>query len=410
VSEHDLSFCVLLAGPVSHDGRVQRTVRTLSGLGRVLLVTVGGSEGDQELFDERVEVFSAPQPRLSGPRRWFLLHRQHDQLADVALADGRGFDLVWSNDYPTLWPAVRIARATGAKLVYDSHELWLDTVNQFFPADARLPRRLAFKLIVAVCRAIGGREEPKLARHADAVLTVNESVAAVLSKRLHRPEIGVVLNCPERDGLRPSERISTALGLPAGARIVLYQGNMNPGRGLPELVASARDFPDGVRLVLLGGGVLEASLRRAVKDAGLERRVSLAGFVPKAELHDWTQSADIGVLILEPLNLSKRLALANKIFEYMAAGIPILATDLPENRRIITECDCGWLITDSSPAELARHISRILAQPEEIRRRGENGRRWVEKRYCWEIESGEVVAVIDRLTPRTASPLRGARG
>ena len=69
----------------------------------------------------------------------------------------------------------------------------------------------------------------------------------------------------------------------------------------------------------------------------------MPGVVPQAELHNWTASADLGVLILEPINLSKRLALANKIFEYMAARVPILATNLPENRRILDSCKCGWL-------------------------------------------------------------------
>jgi glycosyltransferase involved in cell wall biosynthesis len=151
--------------------------------------------------------------------------------------------------------------------------------------------------------------------------------------------------------------------------------------------------------VMLGRGPLEASLRTNVRVSGLDNRVFLPGVVPQGELHDWTSSADLGVLILDPINLSKRLALGNKIFEYMAAGVPILTTDLPENRRIIDQCDCGWLVGSWEPPVLAEHITRILDDPQEMRRRGANGRRWFEERYNWEYESRRLLAHLDGLLP-----------
>ena len=85
-------FCVLLDSPVTFNGRVQRTVGTLSALGPVLLVTSGGSPSDQDLFDDAVEVRTTDRPEPRGLRKFFLLHRQTDHLADSVLADGRGFD------------------------------------------------------------------------------------------------------------------------------------------------------------------------------------------------------------------------------------------------------------------------------------------------------------------------------
>lgn len=398
----ELSSCILLAGPVTHDGRVQRIARTLGDLGPVLLVTAGGSQGDQELFPDRVEVRPTARQPVWGARRWFLLHRQYDHLAKAALREGRAFQLVWANDYSTLFPAIEIARAVGARVVYDSHEIWLETVNQFFPTDVSPFKKLAFRVIIGICRAIGKVEEPRLAAGADAILTVNESCAGVLSKRLRRPQVGVVLNCPERTALRFSDRIRRELELDGDDRIVLYQGNMNAGRGLHELVASAVAFPPGVRLLMLGDGMLKPSLLRAVGDAGLEDRVFMRDPVPHAELPEWTASADLGVLILDPINLSKRLALANKVFEYMAAGIPMLATDLPENRRIVEQCDCGWLISGTAPSAIAAKIADILASPEEMKRRGANGRRWFEQRYNWGVESEHVLAMVRGLMSQDA--------
>jgi glycosyltransferase involved in cell wall biosynthesis len=394
------SFCVLLDGPVTNDGRVQRTVGTLSRIGDVLLVTSGGSEDDQALFRDRVEVKPTRRPEPAGLRRWVLLHRQNDQLVEAALSDGRPFDVVWANDYATLHPATRVAREADAKLVYDSHELWLETVNQFFPRDASFPKSLAFRAAIGISRAIGNREEPRLADEVDVVITANESYATILRDRFHR-QVDVVLNCPEPAELRPSNRIREELELPETDRIVLYQGMMNAGRGLPELVQAARGFPERAQLVMLGGGVLEPALRRAVLETGLGDRVKLAGVVPQGQLHEWTASADLGVLVLEPINLSKKLALANKVFQYMAAAIPVLATDLPENRRIIEQCECGWLVSNTRSEALAEQIGTILGDPDEMRRRGENGRRWFEDRYNWSVESKHLIASLRKVLPET---------
>jgi glycosyltransferase involved in cell wall biosynthesis len=399
VVDLDVSICVLLDSPVTYNGRVQRTVRTLSRFGRVVLVTTGGSPSDRGMFDDAVEVRTTERPALSGMRKWLLLHRQNDHLADAALADGRDFDIVWANDYSTLFPARRIARETGATLIYDSHELWVETVNQFFPAKAPLPKALAFRMIVGLCRAIGNREEPKLVEDVDVVITANESYATVLRKRFRRDDVGVVLCCPERTEVQSSDRIRRELGLAATDRIVLYQGMMNQGRGLAELIMCAPHLPDGVRLVMLGFGPLEGSLREMVRDAGLEDRVLMPGAVPQAELHEWTASADIGVLILDPINLSKRLALGNKVFEYMSARVPILTTDLPENRRIVNSCECGWLLASWEPPVIAEQLSRILEDPEEMKRRGANGRRCFEERYNWECESQRLIAHLDGVLP-----------
>jgi glycosyltransferase involved in cell wall biosynthesis len=386
---------------VTYNGRVQRTVRALSSLGDVVLVTSGGSRKDQTLFERGVEVRPTIRPEPRGPRKFVRLHRQNDQLADTGLAAGYEFDLVWANDYSTLHPGLRIAREHGAKLVYDSHEIWLETVNQFFPSDAHFPRSLAFKWAVTASRALGNLEEPRLVKHADLVITANESYAAVLRERFAREDVAVVLNCPELTDLQVSDRIRNELALRKGERIVLYQGMMNPGRGLGDLVESARHFPESTRLVMLGGGPIEPALRNQVRESGLDERVLFAGVVPQADLHEWTASADLGVLMLTPINESKRLSLANKVFEYMAAALPVLTTDLPENRRIIERCDCGWLVPDSNPEALAGKIARILADPDEMRRRGENGRKWFEERYNWSVESRHLIAALSDLLPRT---------
>jgi glycosyltransferase involved in cell wall biosynthesis len=364
---------------------------------RVSLFYVDPRPGDAEQLPERVELRPVERPdRKRGLLTRLLgLHREFEFLADAALAVHEGCDLVYANDYPTLAPARRIARRLDAPLLYDSHEIYLETVNQFFPSGAGPLRRLAFRCLTGLARARGRRVERELLSETDLLVTTNAGYADHFRRAYGVSETTVVMNCPARDAVPERRR-------PAGrGGTVLYQGVMNLGRGLPELVRSTRWLDPGLRLVLIGYGMLEPELRRIAFEEGLGERVEFRGRIEYEELLHHTVAADLGVLVLDPVNLSKRLSSANKVFEYMACGTPVLATDLPENRRVLAECDAGWLVETREPRRLAAEVNRIFGDREEMRRRGENGRRAFAAKYNWERQEARLLDAVERL-------LRGA--
>jgi glycosyltransferase involved in cell wall biosynthesis len=393
-------YLVLLGGGIANDGRVIRSVRAISRIARVDLLCLDARDEDRNLFDDNVEIHSLPayDYRPAGLAGHLNLHRQFDGFAAKALSLGVSFDAVHANDFPTLKPAAEIARKTGAKLVYDSHELFLETVNQFYHPSG-LVKRLAVPAIVWASRRIGRRVERRLIREVDLFLTTNPHYAEWFVANYGVPEPAIVMNVPERVEARKTDRLRERLGIPGTDRIVLYQGVMNRGRGLTSLVRSAAGFDEGIRLVLVGRGPLESQLRMFGSAPDLEGRVFFTGMVPYDELPPLTASADLGVLILSPMNLSKKLSSANKIFEYMAAGIPILATDFPENRRVVAETDSGWLVKGRNAASLALAVNGIFADPDEMRRRGENGRRAHTERYNWAREEERLLAHLSELLP-----------
>jgi glycosyltransferase involved in cell wall biosynthesis len=390
---------VLLGGPVSHDSRVIRSVRTASRLARVTLVCLKGREDDRALFGEGVELRAIPPAGLEprGLRRHLLLHRHFDAFAPAAQEGGDRYDVVWANDFPTLMPAARISRACGARLLYDSHEIYLETLNQFYAPVARFPRSAAFRLLVATARRIGRRYERCLARTADLFLTTNESYAAHFRRAYGLDRVEVVRNCPERVACLAGSGVRDALSIPSSERIILYEGMMNHGRGLSELVLAARHLPPGATLVLLGSGPLEADLRALVRARGLSDRVRFLPPVPPDVLVPFIASADLGALVLDPVNESKRLASANKVFEYMAAGLPLLLTDLPENRRILTECDSGTLLAGRTPEAIAAGAAEALRDEGRLGRHGENGRRAHLERYNWDVEGKRLRELLEGL-------------
>jgi glycosyltransferase involved in cell wall biosynthesis len=109
--------------------------------------------------------------------------------------------------------------------------------------------------------------------------------------------------------------------------------------------------------------------------------------VPPALVNDYASSATLGVSPYVPEGLNNRFSLPNKLFHYMAAGIPLVASDFPQVRDIVEGSRCGVTVDTTRPAEIARGIRRVLADPAEAAAMGERGRAAVDERYSWEASA-----------------------
>ncbi len=145
-------------------------------------------------------------------------------------------------------------------------------------------------------------------------------------------------------------------------RIILYQGALNDGRGI-DWVIRAMPKVDNAIFVIIGKGDKEEELKALAKELALEEKVRFLGFVPFQELIHYTNSADLGVCLLEEKGLSYYYALPNRIFDFMHAHVPILATDFPEIRRVVDGEHTGRVISHYEPDFLAQTINEMLAEP-----------------------------------------------
>jgi len=279
-----------------------------------------------------------------------------------------------------------------AALVYDARDLYGESNNI-----ARLPGLL---------RRVFGNLERGWARDSDGVVTVNESLAGEFERRWDvRP--AVVMNGQPRwspDGARPN-RLRQALGLSSRAQIVLYHGGFMPDRGLPQLVEAFRDPVLGsAHLVLLGSGAMEAQLRALAAAPESGGRVHLLPPVPPDELLDWVASADVSAMPNQPRTLNERLSTPNKLFESLAAGVPVVSSDFAERRRIIVEEPEGFLgaVCDpTDPSALAAAIAGILRLPARERAAlRERCRRVSALRYGWEQQLEVLLDLYGAITGR----------
>jgi glycosyltransferase involved in cell wall biosynthesis len=254
-------------------------------------------------------------------------------------------DAVHAHDAAMLAPGWVAACVTGACLVYDTHELATGVAYRSRPWSA---------LVWVLERLVIGR--------CAAVITVSGGIARRLQSLydLRHPP-AVVRNVPEldRNGARAGLRERLGIG---DAALVLHQGALAPGRGCEVLVIAMADVPDA-HLVFLGTpwpgyeGVVEALAERL----GLRDRVHLAPAVPATELLAHTREADVGVALLEDTCENHRLALPNKVFEYVAAGVPVVASRLPELQRLVERHEIGWTAPPGEPDQIAERLRTALA-------------------------------------------------
>ncbi len=204
-------------------------------------------------------------------------------------------------------------------------------------------------------------------RRCDAVLTVSDGIADRLVE-LHglRRRPAVVRNVPDVTGPPAGGRLRRVLGIGA-APLVLHQGAPARHRGCEQLVRAMGSVPDA-QLVFLGDegdpGYV-AGLTQLARECGLGERVHFVPSVPLEELLGQTAEADVGVSLLEDVCENHRLALPNKVFEYVAAGVPVVASRLPEVTQLVEGRGIGWTANASDPADVARAIREALAGRDE---------------------------------------------
>jgi glycosyltransferase involved in cell wall biosynthesis len=265
-------------------------------------------------------------------------------------------------DLDTALPVWLRARLGGQPFVYDAHELFTE-----------VPEVVARPAVQRIWRWVEGFIVPR----ARLAYTVGPALARVFEQRYGRP-FAVVRNVSR---LRTDEVLPPA---PAGydhAGYILYQGALNMGRGLEQLIDAMPQVAG--RLVICGEGDLSAALRERAERLGLLAsgsppvgQVEFRGFVLPEALREVTRHAAVGIMLLENIGLSYYYSLANKFFDYVHAGIPQVLIDFPEYRALNDQFDVAELVTDLQPATLAAALNRLLRdEPARYQHLAENCRR-----------------------------------
>jgi glycosyltransferase involved in cell wall biosynthesis len=297
-------------------------------------------------------------------------------------------------------PVVReAARRTKARFVYDLADIHTEA--------ARLGRMAPW------FRSLVRSRERAWMSGAAALTAVSDGVADEVVRRFDVARPIVVLNCPPawRPGEElpePGGRLRDLAGLPAERAIVLYQGGFSVDRGIEELVAALDEPPlrdVDVAAVFLGYGRLRAWLAdRATERSG---RIALVDPVPPTELLALTADADVGFVGQPPRTLNQRLNLANKLFEYIGAGVPVVVASGTAHCRLVTDEELGRCVDVDDPAAIAAAVAGLLGAGAAERREHRRHVRGVAlARYTWEVRRRPLVELYRALAADGPSSAR----
>ncbi len=295
---------------------------------------------------------------------------------------------MWAGSLPAL---DRVRARHGGHTVYDARDVFL--------------RSRMFDSMPGWQRRILAWFERRWALRADAVLQVSEPYAAMMQRDLGLGDIPVVRNCPDRwdpPDPRP-DRIRQLLDLPIDTAIVLYQGRVMGDRGIEQAMDAILDVPDAV-LVIMGFGNQNGDQSSrdpyvaASQRAPYSGKVHVIDPVPPTELLGWTASADVMVMAIQPRSENHAYMTPQKLWEALAAGVPVVAAELPGLTSVVRETGCGELCDPTSPSSIAAAIRRALAGGQAgIRAMGDRGLAAAHDRYNWEQQFEVLDSVYARL-------------
>jgi glycosyltransferase involved in cell wall biosynthesis len=338
-------------------------------------------------FNKNVKLIPVPDAPSSFKRKvnaHTLFYLKNAYVFDFIKSRHKKYDLIYCHDLPTLYPAVKLKEHYNCKLIYDTHEIFIETINQFFPRKSHFIKAIIFKIIIFLMRIIGHIFENNAIKKTDLLLTVNSSCLTQIEKKYQFHYGHVVPNLPEFRLLPSTKQLRGNNNISPETFIVLYQGILNEGRYLREIIASANYFNDDMLLVLIGNGQMKEELMNYTRKNNLTNKVLFISHIPYSDLFTYTADANLGIMFNEHINLSKEYAFANKVTEYMACKLPVLLSDSPEYKRLLNKENIGSIISNYSPKNIALTINKLTKEKEKLTLQGENGMKLYQEEMHWE--------------------------
>jgi glycosyltransferase involved in cell wall biosynthesis len=281
----------------------------------------------------------------------------------------RKADILCAIDLDTILPVYYVSKIRGLKRVHDAHEIFTD-----------LKEVISRPAVHKMWTWIAKHTIPQF----PVGYTIGESYADDFKNR-YGVNYGVVRNATI---LRP-------VTIPEKKeRFILYQGAVNVGRCFEQLIPAMKEV--NARLIVVGEGNFYAQAVALAKEHGLEDKVIFKGYIPPAQLSEYTIQAYVGITLFEDTSLSNRLSLANRFFDYMHYGVPQLCRNYPEYEKVNEQYEIATLVDDISPASIAKALNKLLSDEGYYQRLQQNCL-LAREQYCWQEQAKTLLAVYESL-------------
>ena len=375
-----------LYGQIDDDGRVQRAAEALSDIAEVVVFSIA-SEG--RYSNERFASKAVSLKPFSGPGvSWYLVFVSKMLAAAVTMKP----DVVYAHDYFLSLPGLVAARLSGARFVYDAHEL-------IVPKKGRpLGQRRDFFYAL----------EKRAVRKADLVIAASPERAELMQRHYGLParptDVQNISPSAYRGGGSVLARYPRlARGANVGIKLV-YQGYFDRSRDLAPFVRAMCHLNEGFELVCVGDGPELARLRTLADELGVADRIAFLGRVPHKDLQAMLEYCDIGIVSYSNEDLNNVYCAPNKVYEYAQAGLAVLATDQLPLVRLVEGGGIGVVIGDAGDEEAqARLIADKARFLVDNLKNFKNETAEFARLHTWEKERSKLVAAVSRLTASTST-------
>ena len=283
-----------------------------------------------------------------------------------------------SNDLDTLLPNFWISKLKRIPLIYDSHEYFTE-----------VPELVERPKVQKVWKRIEEYILPKMKE----MITVNQSIANLFHEK-YGIKVHVVRNIPMRKML-PAPASRDAIGIDPKKHVLVLQGSgINIHRGSEELVDAMR-YLDDCQLVIIGGGDVLPILKEKVTANNWNDRVKFFPRMPYQQMMAITQLAELGFTLDKDTNLNYRFSLPNKLFDYIQAGVPIVASRLTEIEKIVTDYNIGTFIDNHDPETIASTVKKVLNDEKNLVI-WKNNLIFAAQNLCWENEEQILLKIYEK--------------
>lgn len=360
----NIDVVIAVTNDILSDQRVQKVYETILEMGFSCQIIGVDRKGDYRDDFKRIKVSNQKGPRFY----WEYNQKLARELKSMSPK------LIYGCDPDTLLGITK-SKAKSQGLIYDSHELYIETpelMNR--PLHKYLWRRI----------------EKRGVAMSDECITVSRGVAKELQKAFDR-KFHVIRNLPrfEKESQVPTTK----------ENILIYQGVLNVGRGLHESIDALRFLPD-YELWLVGKGDIEAELKTYVERTGMIRRVKFLGRIEPDALRSLTAQAKYGLNLIDGVSANYRLSLANKFFDYMNAMIPSINMNFSEYMRILDNYNIGRVISELRGESIAKSVREMDEISFAVSDSFLKDVRTAKKSLNWENESSKLKEIIQRVMLR----------
>jgi glycosyltransferase involved in cell wall biosynthesis len=388
---------MLVFTTLNPDPRVWQEAETLSVNG--YRVTILARRGKGQKHATRCRGFLVRRPfefSPFDPRPWKAVKVWLGFLGYVFSRRRERVAVVHCHDAETLPFGLILAKRDKARVVYDAHELFFD----YIPT-SRYTSSALEKVKARVLRKIMSLIERGLIKRCDQVATVNSSLSRLIQSHHGLKERPVFFYNTRRYTDTPKTAfLRERLGIPAGGKVLFYQGAIRPDREI-ERIVEVLAVLEGDWFLVVAGQVIPSTyldrLKRLADRLNVSDRFLYAGLMEyDKELLVATASSDVGIFLLPPTNLTYTYSLANKFFDYVMAEVPLVVNDLPEMKSVIDRYGVGVAVPLDRKREIAETIQELVGDKmlySEIVSRIRQAKRAL----CWERQEKKLLAVYRRL-------------